>query len=164
MSLIRPTLAALAAAVALAATGCAATTSAEPGANSYFDEHWVQIDRAAAAARAIEAAVAAVPAAATRAQREALAVAARRARRAIAPATEWQVTESGEEEDLGQAELEVNEGAGSLLKAIAALTASARRPGELGYYRADLAAAREHWNQGTHELWYLAHEKGPPDV
>jgi hypothetical protein len=95
-----------------------------------------------------------------------VALAARRAKRLVTPATEWQVTENGEEEDLSQAELEVNEGAKAYLSVIDALRAARRPPGgpALASYRSQLARGREQWDQGARQLWYLAHRGAPPAV
>jgi hypothetical protein len=94
------------------------------------------------------------------------ALAARRAKRRVAPATEWEITENGEEEDLGQSEIEINEGAGAFLSVINALRAAQRVPSReaIAGYRARIARGREQWNEGTRQLWYLAHVADPPRV
>jgi hypothetical protein len=153
-----------AAAIALAGLAGCAATGASPGANDFYRAHAHEAARAAAAARAVQNAVAGLPPQPTAAQLQALATAARRGRRYIAPASEWSVTENGEEEDLSQAELELNEGANAFLDATYALRSYARVPraATLARYRQELASGRERWNQGVHELWYLAHEPDPP--
>ena len=160
---VSPAAAALLAAVALA--GCA-TGSADPGADGFVRVHAAAAQRAAAAASALQAGVASLSRPPSASQLQALEVQARRARREIVPATEWDVNESGEEEDLSQAELELNEGAGSLMSASAALRAYARDPSasRLALYESELAHGRERWNQGVRQLWYLAHRAGPPTV
>jgi hypothetical protein len=162
----RVSLAAAAAVTGALGLAACSTGSADPGANVFVSEHVAATQKAAATVVALERAVAGLSRTPGPAELQALDVQARRARRDIAPASEWEVTESGEEEDLSQAELELNEGADSLLGASAALRAYARSPAPqpLARYRSDLARGREHWNQGVRQLWYLAHRPRPPFV
>jgi hypothetical protein len=76
------------------------------------------------------------------------------------------VTENGEEEDLGQAELEINGGAIAFLGVIDALRAARRVPtaAAIAGYHARIGRAREQWNEGTRQLWYLTHRANPPSV
>jgi hypothetical protein len=152
-------------ALGLAADGCA-EGSASPGAGVFFREHAAQARSATAAMRQFEAALVSLELRPTAAVAQEVALQARRAKRRVTPATEWQITESGEEENLSQAELEINEGAKGFLSVIDALRAARRAPGAhaLAGYRAQIARAREQWNQGTRQLWYLAHGGSSPQV
>lgn len=146
-------------------TGCA-TTSAEPGANAFVQDHAQEAMRAAAATRAVVAALSKLSAPPTRPQLEGLALLAERGRREDVPATEWSAPEKAEEEDLEQAEIAVIEGADELSKAMAGLRAYAHAPqaASLYVYRHQLASGREKWDEGISELWYLAHRAKPPTI
>ncbi|HMD56476.1 MAG TPA: hypothetical protein VKG82_03285 [Solirubrobacteraceae bacterium] len=150
---------------ALAVSGCA-SSSAQPGADVFYREHAGEAARAAAATRTVQAAVSRLSRPPTQTQLEQLSLDARRGRRDVVPASEWSVTENGEEEDVSQAELELNEGATAFLMAMAALRAYARAPrqSELAVYEDQLAHGRERWDQGIRQLWYLAHQPNPPTV
>lgn len=150
---------------ALAFAGCAAV-SAEPGADTFLNEHSREAVRAAAAMRDLDTAVSRLPSSPTPRQLQALSAAAIKSRRDVALATDWGVSENGEEEDVGQAQTEVNEGAGRMLKAISAMRTYSRvpRPARLASLEADLAQARREWNSGISQIWYLARKPHPPTI
>jgi hypothetical protein len=114
----------------------------------------------------IEQAVSQVPAQPTSSQLQAVSQVAIRSRRDVAAASEWGVSESGEEEDLAQAQIEVNAGADSVLQAISSMRAYARTPRAtlLASVKRQLASARVQWNDGISQLWYLARKPNPPTI
>lgn len=153
--------------VAAAATlaGCA-TVGAEPGVDVFLKQHSTEASRAARAMKNIEEAVSQFPAQPTSSQLQAVSQVAIRSRRDVAAASEWGVSESGEEEDLGQAQIEVNAGADSVLQAIFSIRAYARTPRAtlLASVKRQLASARVQWNDGISQLWYLARKPNPPTI
>lgn len=155
----------LAALAALALGGCA-STAAEPGAGTFYSQHHGAAVGAATAVRAMESRLAATPSGATRAQRAPLEAAALRAKRRMVPASEWAGPERGEEENLQQAETEVSEAAQDVLKAVRSLRRYARTgsASSLSSYRSQMVTAREKWNEGITQLWYLAHQHDPPTI
>jgi hypothetical protein len=154
-------------AIAMAATalvGCGATT--ERGSEAFYREHSGEAARTAEATRALADEVAGLPAKPSAAQLEALAVEEHRTRRDLLAAAKWTVAENGEEEGVSQAEKEIYEATGALLKAMSdiRLYAQTRRPADLVGYRIEQASGREYWNQGITELWYVAHKSAPPKI
>jgi hypothetical protein len=145
--------------------GCAAAP-AEPGADVFVKQHSREASRAAAAMTSVDEAVSQLSAQPTQSQLQALSQVAIRSRRGIAAATEWGVSENGEEEDLGQAQVEVSEGANAVFRAIFSLRAYARvpRPTLLASLKGQLARARVQWNSGISQLWYLARKSNPPRI
>lgn len=152
-------------AAAGAVAGCAAA-SAEPGADVFAKQHTREASRAAAAMKNVDEAVSQLPAQPTQRQLQALSQVAIRSRRGVAAATEWGVSENGEEEDLSQAQVEVNEGANAVYRAIFSLRAYARVPRAtvLAGLKAQLARARVQWNSGISQLWYLARKSNAPRI
>ncbi len=144
--------------------GCGAI--AEPGAETFYTQHGREADRASRAVALVAADLSALPTRPSHANLEALATAASTARRTLLAAADWQVSENGEEEDVSQAEIEINEGAGAMLKAMAAIQqyAGAQSRAALALYRNDLNGGREHWNQGMAELWRLLRRSHPPTI
>ena len=144
--------------------GCGATV--ERGAGAFQREHGAEARQTAQAVNGVSSAVAALGAAPSGAQLEALLLAQHRARRRLLAADDWTPLEDGEEEGVSQAEREIHEGAGSLLRAMTdiRLYAASRRPGELAAYRQAFAGGREYWNQGISELWRVAKLSGPPTI
>jgi hypothetical protein len=158
-------LGAASAALALVLAGCA-VTHAEPGADTFYRDHSGEAERAAAATRAAETAALRLSRPPTSEQLEALALYAQRGRRHLIAASEWPAVEGREEENLRQAQTEVNEGATLLIGAMKSLHAyaQARQPQALASYRTQLARGREFWNEGIRELWFLAHRHAPPTI
>jgi hypothetical protein len=149
---------------AFALAGCGATT--ERGAEAFYREHSAEAAHTAEAARALGSELAGLGPKPSASQLEALAVDEHRTRRDLLAAAKWTVAENGEEEGVSQAEREINEGTGALLRAMAEvrLYARTRRPGDIAGYRLELASGREYWNQGVTELWYVAHKPAPPKI
>lgn len=160
----RLALAPIAAAIAIAIAGCGAI--AEPGAETFYTEHGAEANRASRAVALVAARLATLPARPSHADLEALALAASTARRALLAAADWPLSENAEEEGVTQAERELNEGAGALLKAMAAIHqyAGTKSRAALGLYRDDLEEGREGWNQGMAELWRVLRRSHPPTV
>src|ERR1017187_3563832 len=102
---------------ALTVIGCAASRD-QTGATACLTEHLGGMERAAAAAKAVEADAPRLSSSPTPPQLERLAVVARRARRDVIQAGEWHVAEGGEEEDLPRAKTEMTEGANELANAM----------------------------------------------
>ncbi len=138
---------------ALLLGGCGA--SAEPGAV-----------KTAAAVMTLSRTIKALPARPTTAQLETLSLTAHRAHRTLLAATDWTVSEDGEEEGVSQAEKEIHEGSEALLAATgdARLYSLRLRSASLAAYRRELAAGREYWNQGIAELWYVAKKPSAPKI
>ncbi len=144
--------------------GCGA--SAEPGAGTFLHEHGSEARTTAALLMTVKTDLAGLSLDPSEAELQALALDAHRAHRALLAASDWTVSEDGEEEGVSQAEKEVHEGSEALLSAIAdiRLYAVARHPRSLAAYRRELAAGREYWDQGIGELWYVAKQSGPPRI
>lgn len=155
----------MASVVALALLGCA-SSSIQTDATAFLNEHLDGAARAAAATKAVEAAVSQLSSSPTGPQLQRLALAAGEARRELVGAGDWSIGEGGEEEDVPRAEGEVTEGASELARAMSALSAYARAPSAtaLARYRSDLTHGRERWNEGISHLFYLAHESHPPTL
>ncbi len=149
----------------LALAGCS-SQSAEPGAETFYSEHAAGVRSAVSAAKAAATDLSGLSTPPSPAQLGRLALYARRLRRAVVPAANWSVSEHGEEADVMQAETEVGEGAGYLIKAASALHAYANGPNQasLALYRSQLGRGRELWNNGVIQLWYLAHKAAPPTI
>lgn len=152
--------------LAVLALGGCASTAAEPGAGTFYSQHRRAAVTAAKAVRAMESDLPAAPGGAGASQRAALEVLALRAKRRMTPASEWAGPERGEEENLQQAETEVSEAAQDVLKAIRSLRryASTGSASALSSYRSQMVPAREKWNEGITQLWYLAHQHDPPTI
>lgn len=149
---------------ALLLTGCGATT--ERGSESFYREHGGEAAQTSSAVRSLEGAVAGLPADPSTAALEAVAVDEHRARRELLAASKWTVSENSEEEGVSQAEKELSEATGALLKAMTDIRiyAQNRRPLALADYRKEMALGREYWNQGVTELWFVGHRAGPPKI
>jgi hypothetical protein len=149
---------------ALLLGGCGA--SAEPGAASFLREHKSEAVKTAAAVMTLSRTIKALPARPTTAQLETLSLTAHRAHRTLLAATDWTVSEDGEEEGVSQAEKEIHEGSEALLAATgdARLYSLRLRSASLAAYRRELAAGREYWNQGIAELWYVAKKPSAPKI
>jgi len=157
-------LAPLLATSAIVLGGCGTTT--ERGSQSFYREHAGEAARVAAATRTLSATVAALPGRPSRTQLEHLAVEEHRARRALLAASKWTVLENGEEENVSQAEREINEATATLLKAMSDIRSYAHglSPLALAGYRNELALGREYWNQGITQLWFVAHQSQAPRI
>jgi hypothetical protein len=153
-------------------SGCG-SSDVQTDAAAFVRENRTTAARAATAIRLVDGATARLssPPSATQLQR--LAVAAARARRAMVPVTEWDVSKSteggeegAEEEDLPRAESEATKAAGELKTAMSDLEAYTRAPSPsaLSGYRTELAREKELWDESISQLWFLAHERGPPNV
>lgn len=144
--------------------GCGA--SAEPGAETFYTQHGGEARRASRAVALVAARLATLPTRPSHANLEALAVAASIARRTLLAAADWPVNENSEEEGVSQAELEINEAAGAMLKAMTAIHQYARTESRaaLVLYRDDLNGGSERWNQGMAELWHLVRRSHPPTI
>lgn len=152
--------------VALATAGCS-SSSAEPGAVTFFDEHGGQAARLGASVRAIDARLRALGAAPTRAQLAALSRSAQRTSEQVDELRSgWTAPENVEAEELPTIEDEISEGAGSVKNAMAALVAYAGNPSAtaLAPVTADLEHAAEHWNEGVTQLWHDAKQADPPTL
>jgi hypothetical protein len=160
----RLALATIAAATAIGMAGCG--TIAEPGAETFYTQHGGEAGRASSAVAHVTAHLATLPTRPSHANLEALAVAASIARRNLLAAANWPVSENGEEDGVSQAELEINEGAGAMLKAMTAIHqyAGTESRAALMLYRVDLNGGRERWNQGMAELWRLLRKSHPPTI
>ncbi len=160
----RLALATIVAAIAIGMAGCGAT--AEPGAETFYTQHGGEAGRASRAVAHVAAYLATLPTRPSHANLEALAVAAGSARRTLLAAANWPVSENGEEENVSQAELEINEGAGAMLKAMTAIRqyAGTESRAALMLYRVDLNGGRGRWNQGMAELWRLLRKSYPPTI
>ena len=149
-------------AIAIGMVGCGAT--AEAGAATFYTQHVGEPPAPAGLCPLSQPIWPRFRHLPSRANLEALAVAASTARRTLLAAANWTVSENGEEEGVGsQAELEINEGAGAMLKAMTAIRqyAGTESRASLVLYRQDLKGGRERWNQGMEELWHLLRKLTP---
>jgi hypothetical protein len=155
---------ALIAAGAMLLMGCG--TAVEGGAETFRREHGAEARSAAAAIGNLSAGIAALGANPSTAQLEAVALEQHRARRRLLAAVSWTQLENGEEEGVSQAEREIHEAAGALLKAMTELRiyTQTRSPAALAAYRRQFAGGREYWNQGISQLWHIAKSSGPPTI
>ncbi|HWD10364.1 MAG TPA: hypothetical protein VG366_00865 [Solirubrobacteraceae bacterium] len=160
----RLALATIVAAIAIGMAGCGAT--AEPGAETFYTQHGGEARRASRAVALVAAHLGTVTTRPSHANLGALAVAASIARRTLLAAADWAVNENSEEEDVSQAELEINEAAGAMLKAMTAIHqyAGTESRAALVLYRHDLNGGSERWNQGMAELWHLVRRSHPPTI
>ncbi len=149
---------------ALLLAGCG--SASEPGANTFLREHGGEARHAAALVSALSVAVKTLPATPSGAQLQAIAVDGHMAHRALLAASNWTVSEDGEEEGVSQAEKEIHEGTEALLNAAVDihLYSLRARPRSLAAYRRELAAGREYWDQGITELWFVAKKPSPPRI
>jgi hypothetical protein len=169
----RPVAAILGAALAvLLVSGCG-SSSVQTDAAAFVRENRTTAARAAGAVKVVDAATARLSSRPSAMQLQGLALAAARARRATVPATEWDVSknteggeEGAEEEDLPRAETEASTAARELRSAMSDLETYARAPSAatLTNYRTEFAHAKELWDESISQLWFLAHEPGPPNV
>ncbi len=163
-------LAGLSAAAAIGLAACSSSTSTEGEASSFVRQHAGGAERAAAAVRALEKQASALSGAAKGARRDELAGDAARAHAAALVASEWNPPASSEagseEEDVPRAEAQVTEAAEELARAAAAIEAYTRdgRGAALGRYQSEMARARELWDEGISQLWFLAKTASPPTV
>ena len=161
----------LLAALAAALAGCSSATSVQGEATSFLRQHAAAAIGTAAAARAVESQAAALPSrgASSRSLARLLREAGR-AHRAAVRASEWSPaagSEAGsEEEDLQRAQAQVTEGADELAHATAAIEgyARARVAAARSRYDSEMARAREQWNEGIAQLWFLARRSNPPTL
>ncbi len=157
-------IAATLAAGVLALAGCG--SAAEPGAHTFLREHGNEARTTAALLSTLATAVNGLSGRPSGAQLQTLALDGHRVHRALLAASDWTVSEDGEEEGVSQAEKEIHEGSEALLNAAADihLYSLRVRPASLAAYRRELAAGREYWNQGITQLWYVAKKPGPPKI
>jgi hypothetical protein len=140
------------------------------GASAFREVHGAAAARVAAATKAIEVEVARLGGDPDSARLVPLGRAAAEARRALVVASEWDVAGAGEEgaeeEDVPRAESQVTEGASELAGALYALRAYTRAPSAaaLARFERRLAPARQQWNEGISQLWYLSHASGAPTL
>lgn len=150
--------------------GCSSATSVEGEAQGFLHAHASAAKSTAAAARAVEAQVSALPARATGGQALATLIRdAASARHSAIRASEWNPTSDSEaaieEEDLARAKTQVTEGADELARAAAAIESYARgRAAARARYEREMARAREQWNEGISQVWFLARRSGPPTL
>jgi hypothetical protein len=151
--------------------GCSSSTSVGGEASSFLREHASAATGTAAAARAVESEVARLSSRGSGSEALArLAREASRAHRAAVQASEWSPaagSEAGsEEENLERAEAQVTEGAEELARATAAIEGYARARGAAARarYASEMAHAREQWNEGVAQLWFLARRRNPPTL
>lgn len=163
--IVRPGLLPVAAIAALACAGCA-RSQPQLSADTFLSEHSAAAAIAAASARAAAAEASRLRASPTAGELAALTRDASEGRRRMRLASEWSVTEGGEEEDVPRAEGELVEGSDELEKAMSSLLSYARSPSPatLATYRGELARGREKWNEGIGELWYLGRRSSAPTV
>jgi hypothetical protein len=155
----------------VALTGCSSATSVQGEASSFVRQHAAAANAAAAAARALESEAAGLASRASDgAALERLARAASRAHRTAVQASDWSPSASSEagseEENVQRAEAQVTEGAEELARATASIEsyARARAPAAHARYASEMAHAREQWNEGIAQLWFLAHRTNPPTL
>jgi hypothetical protein len=140
------------------------------GASTFRGDHGAAAARVAAATKDVEADVARLSSHPSSAQLLDLAHAAALARRELVAAGEWAVAgqgeEGAEEEDVPRAETQVTEAATEMAGAMTALQGYARAPSTaaLSRYASKLAPARQQWDEGISQLWFLAHAAGAPTV
>jgi len=140
------------------------------GASTFRGDHGAAAERIATATRAVAADVERLSSHPSSAQLTSLARAAALARRELLAAGEWAVAgqgeEGAEEEDVPRAETQVTEAATEIAAAMAALQDYARSPSAavLARYDSKLAPARQQWNEGIFQLWYLAHAARAPTL
>jgi hypothetical protein len=138
--------------------------------SAFRAEHGAEAARVATATKALEGQVARLRGDPRRSQLELLGRGAAQARRVLVAASEWDVAGAGqegaEEEDVPRAETQVTEGASELAGAMTALQSYARAPSATALARVEqkLAPARQQWNEGISQLWYLAHASGAPTL
>jgi hypothetical protein len=162
-------LAALAVLIALVCGGCA-SESPQMGGSSFRREHGAAAVRVARATKAVVGALARLGGDRRPSRLGPLERAATEARRMLVVASGWDVAGAGqegaEEEDVPRAESQVTEGASELADAMSALQAYARAPraAALARFERKLAPARQQWNEGISQLWYLAHASGAPTL
>lgn len=149
----------------LALGGCG-NSKAEPGAHAFLPAHEAEAAKAAAAVRLLAEDARSLELDATQARLESLTTDAAHARRELIRTSEWPVTAAREEEDLEQAQVEVVEASKQLIAAAAAVRAYARvrDPATLARWRSELHEARERWNAGISQLWYLDGRHGAPTI
>jgi hypothetical protein len=139
------------------------------GASSFRGEHGTAAARVARATKAVQGGLARLGGD-PRPSLGPLGRAATEARRMFVVASEWDVAGAGqegaEEEDVPRAETQVTEGASELADAMSALQAYASAPSAaaLARFEQRLAPARQQWNEGISQLWYLAHAAGAPTL
>lgn len=155
----------------MALAGCSSATSVEGEASSFLREHASAASGTAAAARAVESEAARLSSRGSDSEAlERLARAASRAHRAAVQASDWSQPASSEagieEENVQRAEAQVTEGAEELARATAAIEsyARARAAAARARYASEMAHAREQWNEGVAQLWFLAHRQNPPTL
>ena len=140
------------------------------GAASFRGEHGAAAARVASATKAVQGELARLGGDPRPSQLGPLERGATEARRVLVAASEWDVAGAGqegaEEEDVPRAETQVTEGASGLADAMSALQAYARAPSAaaLARFEQKLAPARQQWNEGISQLWYLAHAAGAPTL
>ncbi len=156
---------------ALLLAACSSSTTFQGEANSFLREHAAAASATALAARTVESEAAALSARAPSAEAiRRLAHEAIRAHRAAVHASEWSPPASSqagsEEEDLQRAEAQVTEGADELAHATAAIEGYVRSPraAVLARYESEMAHAREQWNEGISQVWFLARRSNPPTL
>ena len=143
-------------------SGCG--TAVEQGADGFRREHGAEARSAATAIGRLTAAVGALGGNPSAAQLESVELQQHLARRRLLAAASWTQLENGEEEGVSQAEREIHEAAGALLRAMTSirLYTQTRSPAALAAYRQQFAAGREYWNQGISQLWHIAKVPGAP--
>jgi hypothetical protein len=140
------------------------------GASTFRGDHGAAAARVAAATKTVEADVARLASHPSSAQLLLLARAAALARRELVAAGEWDVPgqgeEGAEEEDVPRAATQVTEAANEMAGAMAVLQGYAHTPSTaaLARYESKLAPARQQWDEGISQLWFLAHAAGAPTV
>ena len=162
---LAPCLGSLAAAclLPLALLGCG---SGQSGAKTFISEHGTEVVAVRESARNLTLAIDKL--ASTHGQNQ-LGEVARIAQeghdRIAAAHAEWTTSESSEEEDLANAEVQIDEAAAELKNAMGQLVAYGNPSrAALARYAKQLAAGREKWDEGVTEIWFLAHRRDPPTI
>jgi hypothetical protein len=138
------------------------------GASTFRGDHGAAAVRVAAATKSVEADVARLSSHPGSTQLLLLGRAAALAHRELVAAGEWAVAgqgeEGAEEEDVPRAETQVTEAATEMAGAMTALQGYARAPSTaaLARYASKLVPARQQWDEGISQLWFLAHAAGAP--
>ncbi len=151
---------------AIVLAGCA-SSSAQPGAVSFFKEHGQQAARVGGSVRRVEAEVRALSRPPTKQQLTRVAAAAEDASERISELRNgWSAPENIEGEELSTLEAQLFESSGELKNAMAALVTYSGDPraAQLVPYTTYIKSASEKWNEGVTQLWYVVKAGMPPTI
>lgn len=153
----------------LALAGCSGS-SVQGEASTFIQEHGAAARRMAATTRTLEREASSVSRSIVASRSRRLARTAVTDHREVVLAGEWNPVQGAEaaieDEDLPRAESQVTDGADQLRSAVASIEAYVRLPraSTLARYEGELSRAREQWNEGISEVWFLARRAGPPTI